>query len=488
MSSLPETATAIAAAVGRGELTGAEIAEAYTAQVERHAEQLGTHLYFDQDDIKWQLRELDARLARGESLLLAGVPVLVKDNICVRGQVTTAGSRMLANWRPLYDATAIARLRAAGAILFGKANLDEFGMGSSNENSAFKPVRNPWNLSRVAGGSSGGSAAAVARGMVPVALGSDTGGSVRQPAALCGVAGLKPTYGRVSRYGLIAYGSSLDQIGPIARHVSDLALLLDCMSGHDHHDGSSLRLAPTQATATLGQYADLHGKTIGIVEELMGEGVEESTRAAINKLVQALRDLGATVGTLSLKNLKYSVPSYYLLASAEASSNLARFDGVRFGLRADTRGQSLREMMTQSRSQGFGREVKQRIMLGTFALSSGYYDAYYAKASKARALLTQDFGEALNKFDFLLSPTYPRTAFPLGEENTDPLALYTADICTLPANLTGLPALSLPCGFDQYGLPIGCQFMARHGGDEALLSLGYLFQKNSNWHTCLPPA
>ena len=356
-----------------------------------------------------------------------------------------------------------------------------FAMGSSNENSAFGPVKNPWDLSRVPGGSSGGSAAAVAAGLVPVALGSDTGGSIRQPAGFCGIAGLKPTYGRVSRYGLVAYGSSLDVIGPLARSVEDLCLLLDAISGHDKRDSTSTALAPTATFDELAAKPSIKGLRLGVVREFFAEGIDTPTRAALDAALEVWRGLGATVSEVSLPSLKYSIPSYYVIATAEASANLARFDGVRYGHSHREKSQSLRQLYNRSRSEGFGREVKQRIMLGTFTLSSGYYDAFYAKAVRARQVVTKDFERAFNSSDLLISPTSPTTPFKIGEKAQDPLAMYLSDICTIGINLAGIPALSIPCGFDG-DLPIGMQLMAKPFAEGALLQAAHAFEAASQWH------
>jgi aspartyl-tRNA(Asn)/glutamyl-tRNA(Gln) amidotransferase subunit A len=405
------------------------------------------------------------------------VPVLIKDNICVQGMPTTCGSKLLRDYRPPYQATAVQKLIEAGAIIFGKANCDEFAMGSSNELSAYGVVRNPWDLNRVPGGSSGGSAAAVAADLVPVSIGSDTGGSVRQPAAFCGIVGLKPTYGRISRYGLVAYGSSLDQIGPMTRSVKDAALLLDVLSGQDERDSTTLKMPATRSLAALQGDLRLDGLRLGVVREFFGEGLQPSSRKALDEAVGLFKSLGATVTEVSLPYLQYSVAAYYLIATAEASANLARFDGVRYGERVTEGASNLAEMYAFTRSQGFGREVKKRIMLGTFALSAGHYDAYYAKANRARAMLKRDMEQAFAKVDLLVSPTAPTTAFEIGTQIEDPLAMYLGDICTIAANLTGNPAVSVPCGVDDQGLPVGLQLMAPAGGEIQLLKGSYVFEQ-----------
>ncbi|MDQ3972973.1 MAG: Asp-tRNA(Asn)/Glu-tRNA(Gln) amidotransferase subunit GatA, partial [Actinomycetota bacterium] len=410
--------------------------------------------------------DIDRRRAEGQPVgALAGVPVALKDILCTAGVETTCASRILEAFRPPYDATVVRRLRAADAIVVGKANMDEFAMGSSTENSAFGPTRNPWDLDRVPGGSSGGSAAAVAAFDAPLGIGTDTGGSVRQPAALCGVVGLKPTYGRVSRYGLVAFASSLDQVGPLARTVTDAALLLEVVAGHDPADSTSLPEAVPDLVAGLQDGVD--GLRVGVVAELMGEGVSEGVRARVGEAIARLEKLGAQVSEVSLPHISYGVSAYYLIAPSECSSNLARYDGVRYGLRLG--GQTAEAMMAATRGAGFGPEVKRRIMLGAYALSAGYYDAYYAQAQRVRTLIIADFERAYRDCDVLVSPTSPTTAFRLGERIADPLAMYLSDVCTIPSNLAGAPALSLPVGLDDAGLPVGLQVMAPLLGEATML-------------------
>jgi aspartyl-tRNA(Asn)/glutamyl-tRNA(Gln) amidotransferase subunit A len=473
-------ATEIAAKVRSGELKMRDVAEQSLARATQVNSGLNALVHLDADDVLAQAAAQERRLNSGASLSLAGVPVVIKDNICVRGTPTTCASNILRGFRPPYDAHVVERLRDAGAILFAKANCDEFGMGSSNESSAFGPTRNPWDPSRVPGGSSGGSAAAVAAGIAPLSLGSDTGGSVRQPAGFCGVVGLKPTYGRVSRYGLVAYGSSLDTIGPIARTADDAALILDVISGHDARDSTSL------PSSRLVVEEGLAGVRIGMPSEWFAEGIEPDVRKAVDDALAVLRGLGATVREVSLPSIGYSLPTYYLLATAEASANLARYDGVKYGARVEERGASLKDMYRRTRSAGFGREVKQRIMLGTFALSSGYYEAYYGKAVRARAIITRDFERAFEQVDLLVSPTSPTTAFKLGEKQDDPLSMYLQDIYTIALNLVGAPGLSLPCGFDRAGLPIGLQLVAPRLGEGRLLGVAQAYQRNTKWHERRP--
>jgi aspartyl-tRNA(Asn)/glutamyl-tRNA(Gln) amidotransferase subunit A len=420
----------------------------------------------DRSDLLAEADRADVARAAGERGALLGVPVAVKDNISTRGLTTTCGSRILADYVPPFDATAVSRLRSAGAIVVGKTNLDEFGMGSSNESSAFGPTRNPWDTGRVPGGSSGGSAAAVASGEVPLALGTDTGGSVRQPASLCGVVGVKPTYGRVSRYGLVAFASSLDQIGPLSRDVAGAGALLATIAGHDAMDATSAASAPPVSVAIR---EDLAGVRVGVPEECEGDGLDPEVRKSVLAAIEQMTELGATVERISLPHLKYGIPAYYLIADAEASSNLARYDGVRFGLREQGGGDA-RSMTEATRSAGFGAEVKRRIMLGTYALSAGYYDEFYMKAQRVRTLIAEDFSAAFRRYDLLVGPTSPTTAFPTGERLNDPVAMYLSDVFTVPASLAGVAAMSMPCGFSEGGLPIGLQLMAERFRESEMLS------------------
>jgi aspartyl-tRNA(Asn)/glutamyl-tRNA(Gln) amidotransferase subunit A len=422
-----------------------------------------------------QAERIDRLADEGKPLApLAGAIIAVKDNMVVRGVQTTAGSRILFNYNPPYTATAVARLEAAGAIIIGKTNLDEFAMGSSNENSAYGPVKNPWDTERVPGGSSGGSAVAVASGMAMCALGSDTGGSIRQPASMCGVVGLKPTYGRVSRYGLIAFGSSLDQIGPLANSVEDAARMLREMAGRDPNDSTSSNREKSDYVAALA--GGLRGLRVGVPREYFGEGLDGEVSGKIEAAIKKLKEMGAEIVDVSLPHTEYAVPVYYLIATAEASSNLARFDGVRYGFRAEET-RALKQMYSRTRDEGFGAEVKRRIMLGTYALSAGYYDAYYGKAQKVRSLIERDFRNAFASCDVIATPTAPTTAFSLGEKTNNPLEMYLSDIYTITANLAGVPGLVLPCGLSSKGLPIGIQLIGRHFDEATLLCAGNNLEK-----------
>ncbi|HRW38757.1 MAG TPA: Asp-tRNA(Asn)/Glu-tRNA(Gln) amidotransferase subunit GatA [Aquihabitans sp.] len=458
------SAAEIAAAVRAGERSAVEVAEEHLARI---AEREGAVHAFNEVTAEAARRaaaEIDRRVAAGDDVgPLAGVPVAIKDNLCTKGVATTCSSRILEGWVPPYDATVVQRLAAAGAVAVGKTNLDEFAMGSSTENSAFGATRNPVDLDRVPGGSSGGSAAAVAAGFAPLALGSDTGGSIRQPAAFCGVVGVKPTYGLVSRYGLIAFASSLDQVGPFARTVADAALLLEVTAGHDPADATSI----PQAAPSIAAHLDdgVSGLRVGVVRELMGEGIDPAIAARVREAAEALAAAGASVEEVSVPAVTYGLSAYYLIAPAEASSNLARFDGVRYGLRVDA--PTTNEMMVATRTAGFGAEVKRRIMLGTYALSAGYYDAFYGKAQKVRTLICRDFAAAYERVDVLLSPTTPTTAFEVGAI-ADPLTMYLNDICTIPTNLAGDAAMSVPFGTDATGLPVGVQVLAPALGEVAM--------------------
>jgi len=442
------------------------------AAAERLNDTLNAFLQIDRAGAISRAEGLD-REAGGEGAL-RGVPLAVKDNICVRDMQMTCGSRILAGYHPPYDATVVERLRGAGAVLVGKTNCDEFAMGSSNENSAYGAVRNPWDTGRVPGGSSGGSAAAVAARIVPAALGSETGGSVRQPAALCGIVGLKPTYGRVSRYGLVAFGSSLDQVSVFGLTVRDAAIVLGTIAGRDERDATTADVPVPDYAADLG--GDVLGARIGVPRDLLGEGVDPEVRARVGEAIEAYRGLGAEVVDVELPHARYSIAVYYIIATAEASSNLARYDGVRYGYRAEDPA-DLREMYRLTREQGFGAEVKRRIMLGTYVLSSGYYDAYYLKAQQVRTLIKRDFERAFGACDAVLTPTTPTPAFRLGEKTDDPLSMYLSDIYTCMANLAGIPGVSVPCGLSAAGLPVGFQLMGRHWDESTILRLAHAYER-----------
>ncbi len=451
------------------------LAEAFYEKIESDDTKIGAYLILSKERALAKAAQIDVLAEKGENLPpLAGVPVAIKDVLVTKDVRTTAGSKILGNYIPPYDCTAVARLEAAGAVMLGKLNCDEFAMGSSNENSAWKPVHNPRDLSRVPGGSSGGSAAAVAADMAVATLGSDTGGSIRQPASFCGVVGLKPTYGRVSRYGLIAFASSLDHIGPLTKTVKDAAIVLRTIAGRDPMDSTSAELPVPDYVAELDK--QVKGLKVGVAKEYFGEGLEPETRKAIEAAIQKLAGLGCEIVEVSLPHTKYAIPAYYLVATAEASSNLARFDGVRYGHRASGV-RSLSDMYRRSRDQGFGPEVKRRIMLGTYALSAGYYDAYYLKAQRVRTLLTRDFEEAFKKVDAIVGPTCPTPAFKLGEKVDDPLAMYLADIYTVTANLAGIPGISIPVGRSKENLPIGMQIFGKHFAESTILRVANAYEK-----------
>ncbi|MEP6920432.1 MAG: Asp-tRNA(Asn)/Glu-tRNA(Gln) amidotransferase subunit GatA [bacterium] len=462
----------------RSRLTGGEtkataIVENSIKSAESLNESLNAFLEIDRAGALAQAAEIDARPA-SQTPTLAAVPIAIKDNICVRGLQVSCGSRILGDYHPPYNATVIERLKGAGAVIIGKTNCDEFAMGSSNENSAFGPVRNPWDLSRVPGGSSGGSAAAVAAGIVPAALGSDTGGSVRQPAALCGVVGLKPTYGRNSRYGLVAFASSLDQVGIFGRSVHDVATVLSVIAGRDIRDATTADVPVPDYTAGLS--GEVKGLRIGFPRSLFGEGLDAEVRASVENAIDAYRELGADIVDVDLPHAKYCIAVYYIIATAEASSNLARFDGVRYGFRAED-APELRQMYRKTREEGFGPEVKRRIMLGTYVLSAGYYDAYYRKAQQVRALLKEDFRKAFESCDAIITPTTPTPAFPLGEKVDDPLAMYLNDVYTVTANLAGVPGMNVPCGLSSEKLPIGFQLLGPYWSESTLFQLGDAYER-----------
>jgi len=462
------TAVETAAAVRDGQASAVEVTQAHLDRIDAVDGAVHAFLHVDVDGALAQARRVDAGELTGP---LAGVPLALKDVLCTKGIPTTVGSRILEGWVPPYDATVTERLRAAGVVVLGKTNMDEFAMGSSTEHSAFGPTHNPWDLGRIPGGSGGGSAAAVAAYEVPLAVGTDTGGSIRQPAAVTGTVGVKPTYGGVSRYGLVAFSSSLDQAGPCARTVLDAALLHATIAGHDPRDSTSID-APVPPVVEAARRADVRGMRVGVVRELTGEGYESGVQERFGEAVALLEELGATVSEVSCPHFDYALAAYYLIAPSEASSNLARFDAVRYGLRVGDDGvRSLEEVMALTRAQGFGTEVKRRIVLGTYALSSGYYDAYYGKAQQVRTLVTRDFTAAFEQADVLVAPTAPTVAFPLGAKLSDPLAMYRQDIASIPANLYGGPAMSLPCGLSE-GLPVGLQVMAPTMRDDRLYRVG----------------
>ncbi len=469
------TIDAARSAVQERKTSAAALAESFYAKIESDDPKIGAFLTLSKERAMTKAAEMDALAAKGEKLPpLGGVPVGIKDVMVTKGIRTTAGSKILGNYIPPYDCTAVARLEAAGAVVLGKLNCDEFAMGSSNENSAWKPVHNPRDLTRVPGGSSGGSAAAVAADMAVAALGSDTGGSIRQPASFCGVVGMVPTYGRVSRYGLIAFASSLDHIGPLAKTVKDAAIVLRTIAGRDPMDSTSAEVAVPDYVAELEK--PVRGLKIGVAKEYLGEGLDQEVRSAIEAAIQKLAQQGCEIVEVSLPHTRYAIPAYYIVATAEASSNLARFDGVRYGYRAQD-GRTLSEMYRRSRDQAFGAEVKRRIMLGTYALSAGYYDAYYLKAQKVRTLLTRDFEEAFKKVDAIVAPVSPTAAFKLGEKIDDPLAMYLADIYTVTADLAGIPGISVPCGQTKEKLPIGLQILGRHFDESTILRVAQASEK-----------
>jgi aspartyl-tRNA(Asn)/glutamyl-tRNA(Gln) amidotransferase subunit A len=472
----------LAPLLARREVSPVEVTDQLLDRIEGLDRQLHAYLTVDADGARAQARDAEATFSRGEATPLTGIPLALKDVLITKGLRTTCASRILENFVPPFDATVCAKLRSAGAVFLGKANMDEFAMGSSTENSAFGPTHNPWNRDCIPGGSSGGSAAAVAADLCIASLGSDTGGSIRQPACHCGVVGLKPTYGRVSRYGLVAYASSLDQIGPLTKEVRDAALLLNCIAGHDPRDSTSLAAAAPDYLEGLGR--EIKGLKIGVPREYFGTGLDPEVGAAVQKALQTLEGLGGDLVEVSLPHTEYAVAVYYLVAVAEASSNLARYDGVKYGLRAE--GKNLLEMYGATRTQGFGAEVRRRIMLGTYALSAGYYDAYYRKGSQVRALIRGDFEAAYQKCGLLATPVSPTPAFRLGEKVADPLTMYLSDIFTISANLAGVPGISVPCGFSASGLPIGLQLMGPPLGEAVLLQAAYAFEQATDWHKQKP--
>ena len=464
------------------EFSSAELTESCLERIAEVDPHLSAYITVTADVARQQAEIADHRIAAGAAGPLTGIPMQIKDLLCTVGVPTTCASQMLAEYVPVYDATAVARLRAQDAVLLGKGNLDEFGMGSSTENSAFFPTRNPWDTARVPGGSSGGSAAAVAAGAALYALGTDTGGSIRQPASFCGVTGLKPTYGRVSRYGLVAYASSLDQIGPIARDAADCALILQAIAGHDPYDATSLPdPVPNYAAELTG---DVSGIRLGVPAEYFADGMDAGVRAAVTSAIDQLATLGAEIREVSLPTTEYALACYYIIAPSECSANLARYDGVKYGYSHQGDG-DMWEAMERTRQHGFGPEVKRRIMLGAFALSSGYYDAYYHKAQQVRTLIRQDFTRVFADVDALVAPVSPLVAFPIGERADDPVRMYLVDVYTLPVNIAGLPAMSVPCGFSD-GLPVGLQLIGPHLAEGRLLNVAHAYQQATEWHLQRP--
>ncbi len=475
------TATAARRGLDTNEFSATELTEAYLDRIGRLDDDLGSYLHVMADVARTQAAAADRRIADGDAAPFTGIPVALKDVLCTVDAPTTAASRILEGFRPPCDATVVRRLREQGAVFLGKANTDEFAMGSSNENSAFKPVRNPWDRDHVPGGSSGGPAAAVAAGLAAVSLGSDTGGSIRQPAGFCGVVGLKPTYGRVSRFGLLAFASSLDQIGPFARTVEDAAMTLQAIAGHDPLDSTSSPLPLPDFRAALS--GDIAGMKIGVAKEYTVDGMEPGVAAAVDAAIRRLAELGADIVDVELPHTKYALPTYYITAPAEASANLARYDGVKYGLAVEA--PTLRETYERTRGEGFGAEVKRRIMLGTYALSSGYYDAYYVKAQKVRTLIRQDFDEAWERVDAIVAPTSPTVAFPLGARTDDPYQMYLADVFTIPANMAGIPGVAVPCGFSD-GLPVSLQILGPSFAEATILRIAHAYERSEPWSSRQP--
>jgi aspartyl-tRNA(Asn)/glutamyl-tRNA(Gln) amidotransferase subunit A len=465
------------------EVSSQELVQAILHRIATTEDKTHSYISLCKETALVEAKKADKRL-RGEekSSSLLGIPVALKDIFLAQGILTTCGSKILGNFIPPYDGTTVKKLKEAGAITLGKTNMDEFAMGSSTENSAFALTRNPWNLERVPGGSSGGSAAAVAADQCIVALGTDTGGSIRQPAACCGVVGLKPTYGRVSRFGIIAFASSLDQVGPLTKDVTDCALMLEAIAGHDPLDSTSVNAPVPGYVKRLD--GEVKGLKVGIPKEYFIPGMQSDVEEAVKKAIRVLENMGVAIEEISLPHTEYAVAAYYIIATAEASSNLARYDGMRYGVRAP--GKDLTETYMKSREQGFGPEVKRRIMLGTYVLSAGYYDAYYLKAQKVRSLIKKDFDEAFKKCDAILTPTAPTTAFKIGEKTQDPLQMYLSDIFTISVNLAGLPALSLPCGFDFQGLPVGLQMIGKHFDETTILRIAFAYEQSTDWHKRKP--
>ncbi|WP_414499903.1 Asp-tRNA(Asn)/Glu-tRNA(Gln) amidotransferase subunit GatA [Zymobacter sp. IVIA_12111.31 C1] len=478
---LDMTLAEMARGLASGELKSSELTKALLDRIEQHDEKINSFITVTRDEALEAADAADAARARGEAGALTGAPIALKDIFCTKDVLTTCASHMLDNFVSPYDATVVERLKAAGTVSLGKTNMDEFAMGSSNENSFFGPVHNPWNLDHVPGGSSGGSAAAIAAGFVPAAMGTDTGGSIRQPASFCGITGLKPTYGRVSRYGIIAYASSLDQAGPMARTAEDCALLMNVIAGHDQRDSTCVNQEVPDYTAELDK--PLKGLRIGLPVEYFGEGLDAGVEKVVREAIRTYEALGATVVEVSLPHTRLAIPTYYVIAPAEASSNLSRYDGVRFGHRCDDP-KDLIDMYLRSRAEGFGEEVKRRILMGTHTLSEGFYDAYYRKAQRVRRLIRQDFIDAFEKVDVLMGPAAPTPAFGIGQQS-DPIQMYLGDIYTIAINLAGIPGISVPVGFTD-GLPVGLQILGPHFGESRLLNTAHVFQQNTDWHTRRP--
>ncbi|MDM8516850.1 Asp-tRNA(Asn)/Glu-tRNA(Gln) amidotransferase subunit GatA [Desulfobacterales bacterium HSG16] len=473
-----------ASLLGKKEISSKELTRSVIDRINAVENKIDAFITITEELAMKQAEEADAAISKGDIMPLTGIPMAVKDLLCLKGIKTTCGSKFLENFVPPYNATVMEKLQKQGAVIVGKLNMDEFAMGSTNENSGFKPVRNPWDLSRIPGGSSGGSAASVAADMCLASLGSDTGGSIRQPASHCGIVGLKPTYGRVSRFGLVAFASSLDQIGPLTKNVSDCAAVMNAISGYDPKDSTSVPKDVPDYTACLGQ--DIAGMKIGIpVEYQSSEGLDPDVENAVSKAVKTLEGIGAECVEVSLPHTSYAVAAYYVIAPSEASSNLARYDGVRYGIR-DKDQTDLIKMYRSSRSDGFGQEVQRRIIIGTYCLSAGYYDAYYGKASEVRTLITQDFEKAFETCDAIVSPVAPTPAFPIGQNSDDPLTLYLSDIFTLSANLAGIPGMSVPCGFSRDGLPVGLQIMGKHFQEEKLLKIAHSYEQATDFHKKKP--
>ena len=478
------TVSEIARKIKEKEITIKEVLDSVYNRIENVEEKVSAYVTLTKEQAYNRATKLQERLDNGEDIgIMGGVPIAIKDNICTNGIKTTCSSKMLENFVPFYDATVIEKLENAGAIIIGKTNMDEFAMGSSTENSAIKKTKNPWDLERVPGGSSGGSAAAVACDIAPCALGTDTGGSIRQPASFCNVVGLKPTYGLVSRYGIVAYASSLDQVGPLTKSVEDAAILLNVIAGKDEKDTTSADIPKKDYLKSIKD--DIKGKKIGVPTEFISDGINEDVKKAYEENLNTLKELGAEIIEIKLDYAKYSLPTYYIIATAEASSNLGRYDGIRYGHRAKDFS-SLDELYVKSRTEGFGNEVKRRIMLGTYVLSSGYYDAYYKRGQKVRTLIIDDFKKAFEKCDVIAIPTTPNTSFKFGEKTSNPLEMYLEDIYTVPVNIAGLPGISVPGGFDKNGMPIGMQFISKAFDEENLLQVAYTFEKNTGFNMKKP--